>query len=91
MGRLRTILIYAAGALTSGIAIGFIEYPDSLFVYLSAVMAAYIISSMLRMCDRLLDPPPAIFLIFTRQKRLQPISVHALTSSAEQSKHTPHA
>jgi hypothetical protein len=91
MGRLRTILIYAAGALTSGIAIGFIEYPDSLFVYLSAVMAAYIISSMLRMCDRLLDPPSAIFLIFTRRKIISRFSAHVLTSSGEQSKHTPRA
>lgn len=91
MGRLRTILIYAAGVLVSGTALGCIEYPDSLFVCLSAVAAAHIISSMFRMCDRLLDPPPAIFLIFTRQKRYQPISAHALTSSANRSKHTPHA
>jgi hypothetical protein len=66
MERLRTVLIYAAGTLVSGAAIGCIEYPDSLFVCLSAMVAANIISSMLRMCDRLLEPPPAIFLIFTR-------------------------
>lgn len=91
MGQLRTILIYAAGALTSRIAIGYIEYPDSLFVCLSAIMAAYIISSMLRMCDRLLDPPSAIFLIFTRRKIIGQFSAHVLTSSSEQSKHTPRA
>lgn len=68
MGRLRIILIYAAGVLVSGTALGCIEYPDSLFVCLSAMMAAYITNSMLRMCDRLLDPPSAIFLVFTQPK-----------------------
>lgn len=91
MGRLRTVLIYTAGALASGIAIGYISYPDSLFVCLSAMSAAHIMSGMFRMCDRLLDPPPAFFLIFTMRKRPQPISAHALTLSARESKHTPHA
>lgn len=68
MRHLKTELIYVAGALVSGGILRYIEYPDSLFACLSVAVAADIISSMLRMCDRLLDPPPAIFLIFCRHR-----------------------
>lgn len=66
MGRLRTMWIDAAGALVSAVVFRFIAYPDSLFACLSVALAVEAITSMLRMCDRLLDPPPAIFLIFCR-------------------------
>lgn len=64
----KTVSIYAAGALVSGAALRYIEWPDSLFTCLSVLMAAEVISGMLRMCDRLLDPPPAIFLMFGHPK-----------------------
>lgn len=64
----KPVSIYAVGALVSGVVLRYIEWPDSLFACLSVVMAAEIISSMLRMCDRLLDPPPTIFLIFCHEK-----------------------
>ncbi len=64
MRHIKTVLIYAAGALVSGAIFRHIEWPDSLFACLSVLIAAEVISSMLRMCDRLLDPPPALFLIF---------------------------
>ena len=85
MGRLRTILIYAAGALAPGIAIGNIEYPDSLFVCLSAVAAVHIISSMFGMCDRLLDPPPAIFMFISGHRI---VARHFLDFALEQSEHS---
>lgn len=66
MRRLRTVWISAAGVLVSVFALRFIEYPDSLFVCLSVMLAVEVVSSMLRMCDRLLDPAPAIFLVFCR-------------------------
>jgi len=66
MRHLKTELIYAAGALVSGVIVRYIEWPDSLFACLSVMIAAEVISSMLRMCDRLLDPPAVIFLIFSR-------------------------
>jgi hypothetical protein len=68
MRHLKTELIYAAGALVSGVILRYIEWPDSLFASLAVLLAAEVISSMLRMCDRLLDPPPAIFLIFCHHR-----------------------
>ena len=68
MKHIKTVSIYAAGALVSGVVLRYIEWPDSLFTCLSVMIAAEVISSILRMCDRLLDPPPAIFLIFCQNK-----------------------
>lgn len=64
----KTVSIYAAGALVSGIVLRYIEWPDSFFASLSVLVAAEVISGMLRMCDKLLDPPPAIFLMFCHPK-----------------------
>lgn len=66
MRHLKTVLIYTAGALVSGVVLKYVAYPDSLFACLSVALAAEVTSSVLRMCDRLLDTPPAIFLIFDR-------------------------
>lgn len=68
MKHIKTVLIYAAGALVSEAILRYIEWPDSLFACLSLLMAAEVISDMLRMCDRPLDPPPAIFLIFCHHR-----------------------
>ncbi len=68
MRRFRTVWIDAAGVLVSAVVFRFIVYPDSLFACLSVWLAVEAITSMLRMCDRLLDPPPAIFLIFCRHE-----------------------
>lgn len=68
MKRHRTMWMYAAGALVSVALLRFIEYPDSLFACLSVTLAIKIVSSLLRMCDRLLDAPHAIFLIFSGRK-----------------------
>jgi|GEM_PF-2713679 len=68
MKHIKTVSIYAAGALVSGVVLRYIEWPDSLFACLSVMIAAEVISAMLRMCDRLLDPPPAIFLVFCHPK-----------------------
>jgi len=68
MRHLKTVLVYAAGALVSGVVIRYVEWPDSLSACLSVLIAAETISGMLRMCDRLLDPPPAIFLIFCHHR-----------------------
>ncbi len=65
MRRLGTMWIDMSGALFSLIVFKVVEYPDSLFACLSAVFAVQVITGMLSMCDRLLDPPPAIFLLFT--------------------------
>jgi len=68
MKHVKTQLIYAAGTLASGAALKYLEWPDSLFACLSLLIAAEVISGMLRMCDKLLDPPSAIFLIFCEQR-----------------------
>lgn len=67
MRHMKIVLIYAAGALVSGFTLRYMEWHDSLFASMSAVLAAEIISSMFRMCDRLLDPPPEVFLIFCKK------------------------
>lgn len=66
MRQLKTMWIDAAGVLVSAVVFRFVAYPDSLFACLSVALAVETITSILRMCDRLLNPPPAIFLIFCR-------------------------
>jgi len=53
--------IYAVGLAVCAMGIRYIICTDSLFACLAVAITAVIIDSMLRMCDRLLDPPPAIF------------------------------
>ena len=65
MRRFQTMWIYAAGALVSAVVFRFTECPDSFFACLSAALAVDAITSMLRMCDRLLDPPAGIFVVFS--------------------------
>lgn len=68
MRRLRTMWIQTAGALVSAIVFRFIACPDSLFACLSIWLAVEAVTSMLKMCDRLLDPPAAIFLVFCQHE-----------------------
>lgn len=65
MRRFKTMWIHVAGALVSAVVFRLTEFPDSFFACLSIALAVDTIASMLRMCDRLLDPPAGIFLIFS--------------------------
>ncbi len=64
MRRFNTMWIYAAGATASAFVFRFTDCPDSFFACLSVALAVDAITSMLRMCDRLLDPPVGIFVAF---------------------------
>lgn len=65
MRRFSTMWIYAAGATVSAVVFRLTDCPDSLFACLSVAFAVDVITSMLRMCDRLLDPPVGIFAVFS--------------------------
>lgn len=76
MRTLRTMWIYVAGALVFVLVLTFVEWPDSLFACLSVVLAVDAIASMLRMCDRLLDPPAGIFLLFSQHENSPSLFQH---------------
>jgi hypothetical protein len=65
MRRFNTMWIYAAGATVSAFVFRFTDCPDSFFACLSAAFAVDVVTSMLRMCNRLLDPPVGIFVVFS--------------------------
>jgi len=47
----------------------FVSYQDWIFVCLAIVIAAWVADSIFRMCDKLLDPPPFVFVILFTWKR----------------------
>ena len=66
----RIVWIIVIAVVVSAVVLVYVECPDSLFVCLAVGIAAKVTHSMLRMCDRLLDPPPAVFqMLFGRDKR----------------------
>ena len=65
MRRFNSMWIYAAGAMASAFVFRFTDCPDSFFACLSLALAVDVVTSMLRMCNRLLDPPVGIFVIFS--------------------------
>lgn len=65
MRRFNTMWIYAAGTAVSTFVFRFTDCPDSFFACLSVALAVDVVTSMLRMCNRLLDPPVGIFVVFS--------------------------
>lgn len=65
MRRLGTMWIQLAGIAISAVVFRFVEYPDSFLACLSVWLAVDVITAMLRMCDRLLEPPAGIFVVFS--------------------------
>lgn len=65
MRRFITMWIYAAGATASAFLVRLTESPDPFIACLSVALAVDVVTSMLRMCDRLLDPPVGIFVVFS--------------------------
>ena len=62
----RVVWIIVIAVVVSAVVLVYVECPDSLFACLAVVVAAEVVSSMLRMCDRLLDPPPVVFQMLFR-------------------------
>lgn len=92
MARFRRTGICAAGVLACIVILRYISYPDSVMAFLAVAAAFVTADSLLQMCDRLLDPPPAIFRPFYgNPKIISAMPPHDLTASAHPSKHNPHS
>ena len=62
--------ICPVGMVVCAMVLRYISYPDSIMVCLAVALGFATAGSLLRMCDRLLDPPPVVFqMLFGRDKR----------------------
>jgi hypothetical protein len=61
-------VLFFVGVVLVGAILKYIQYPDSLFACIAIVIAGLVIRDMLKMCDRLLDPPSPVFMIFVSKK-----------------------
>ncbi|MHB9038663.1 MAG: hypothetical protein ACYC64_18595 [Armatimonadota bacterium] len=87
MNSIKRISIYAIGTTVCVIVLRYIDYPDPAMACLAVAVAVVTTDSLLRMCDRLLDPPPAILrFMFDSPKIISAMPPHDLTGFIEQSK-----
>ncbi|MHB9038739.1 MAG: hypothetical protein ACYC64_19000 [Armatimonadota bacterium] len=88
MKRLKRWGIYAVVGMLACAVMTHISNPDSVMACLAIALAVVTADGLLRMCDRLLDPPPVIFQLFCGNPRIiSENPPHDLTDPASQSDH----